>query len=265
MADSKSDGTKQPIGSDKPEDSFTLLDSPSDSKSTGVAAKKPSPSNASTETMKATSARTKAFNDCAIVPEIVSNFHHRFPGLLSKSLNRAPSDISFGELAPEDGLSGQFHELSGQFLPDTFNGYAEIPAEVIAKFMSEDHGQEVAGPFVPHLDVFSTKKVYVLHFAVPGASKDDVDVSWEPEKSSLMVNGVVYRPGSQQLVRSLITSERKIGMFKRHVQLPPPGTDENEEVDGLGITAKMENGILVVTVPKLEKESIAEFHKVEVE
>lgn len=128
-----------------------------------------------------------------------------------------------------------------------------------------EHDEDSEDTFTPPVDVFNTEKAYVLHFALPGASKEDVGVHWDPERSSLTVAGVVYRPGDEELVRSLVTSERSVGMFERRIELPPAGSDKKDEVDGLGITAKMENGILVVTVPKMERDSWTEIHKVDVE
>ncbi|RYP59885.1 hypothetical protein DL769_008350 [Monosporascus sp. CRB-8-3] len=131
-------------------------------------------------------------------------------------------------------------------------------------FSGENNGvQEDA--FVPPVDIFNTEQAYVVHFALPGASKEDIGVHWQPEKSSLTVAGVVYRPGNEQLLQSLISGERKVGMFERSIELPPVGSDKKEEVDGFGITAKMDNGILVVTVPKVEKDSWTEIHKIDVE
>lgn len=118
--------------------------------------------------------------------------------------------------------------------------------------------------FVPPVDIFNTEKAYVLHVALPGAVKEDVGVNWDADKSHLNVAGVVYRPGNEEFLQSLSTGERKVGMFERSIKLPPSNVDEKEEVDGFGITAKMDNGILIVTVPKLEKEW-TEIHKVDIQ
>jgi HSP20 family protein len=107
--------------------------------------------------------------------------------------------------------------------------------------------------FTPPIDVFSTEKEYVLHIALPGAKKEDMGVNWDAEKSVLNVAGVVYRQGDEEFLKSLSKSERKVGVFERTVKLPP-GNEEKEEVDGDNITAKLEDGILVVSVPKVEKE-----------
>lgn len=107
--------------------------------------------------------------------------------------------------------------------------------------------------FVPPIDIFSTETAYVLHIALPGAKKEDVGVNWDAEKGELNVAGVVYRKGDEEFLKTLSTGERKVGMFERSVKLPP-GSEEKEEVDEEGIMAKLEDGVLVVTVPKVEKE-----------
>jgi len=68
----------------------------------------------------------------------------------------------------------------------------------------------------------------------------------------------------------LVSGERRVGLFERKVQLPPFGgvardaEGEKEEVDADHITARMEDGILIVVVPKVEKEW-TEVRKVDIE
>lgn len=107
--------------------------------------------------------------------------------------------------------------------------------------------------FVPPIDVFSTETAYILHIALPGCKKEDVGVNWDADKGVLNVAGVVYRHGDEEFLKTLSQSERKVGVFEREVKLPP-GNEEKEEVDGDSITAKLEDGVLVVTVAKMEKE-----------
>jgi len=129
---------------------------------------------------------------------------------------------------------------------------------------ADENAEQEDNTFTPPVDVFNTEKAYVLHIALPGAVKEDVGVNWDPEQSVLNVAGVVYRPGNEEFLQSLASSERRVGMFERTITLPPAGSDEKEEVDGFGISAKMENGILIVTVPKAEKEW-TEVHKIDVD
>lgn len=107
--------------------------------------------------------------------------------------------------------------------------------------------------FVPPIDVFSAETAYFVHIALPGAKKEDVGVNYDSDKKILNIAGIVYRQGDEEFLKTLTQSERKVGVFDRNVKLPP-ATDEKEEVDGDAITAKLEDGILVVSVPKVEKE-----------
>jgi len=114
-------------------------------------------------------------------------------------------------------------------------------------------GADAENTFIPPVDIFSTETAYILHIALPGAKKEDVGVNWDADKGVLNVAGVVYRKGDEEFLKTLSQSERKVGLFERAVKLPP-GDEEKEEVDGDAISAKLEDGVLVVTVPKVEKE-----------
>lgn len=111
--------------------------------------------------------------------------------------------------------------------------------------------------FRPPLDMFNTANNWTLHLAVPGAKKEDIGVNWESRSSTLTVSGVVHRPGDEEFLGSMVSGERRVGLFERKIKLPPAddSNDENkDEVDSDHISAKMEDGILVIVVPKLEKE-----------
>lgn len=110
--------------------------------------------------------------------------------------------------------------------------------------------------FTPPVDLFEQPDRWVLHFALPGAKKEDVGVNWDADRSVLSVSGVVHRPGDEEFIRGLVSGERSVGLFSREVGLPPAGQDKGdskEEVNAEGIVAKMEDGVLVVTVPKVER------------
>jgi HSP20 family protein len=131
-----------------------------------------------------------------------------------------------------------------------------------------DNNETDADVFVPPVDIFTADTHWTLHIALPGAKKEDLAVNWDAEKSQLAVTGVVYRPGDEEFLKGLTQGERKVGMFERKVRLPPQTQTEKEskdEVDAEGIKAKMEDGVLVVTVPKVEKDEWTEVRKVDIE
>lgn len=118
--------------------------------------------------------------------------------------------------------------------------------------------------FAPPVDVFDRPTEWQVHVALPGAKKDDIGVNWDADKKTLNVAGVVHRPGDEEFLQSLTsTCERRLGMFDRSVKLPATDGDENDEADGDGITAKFEEGLLIVTVPKVERDW-TEIRKVDV-
>lgn len=119
---------------------------------------------------------------------------------------------------------------------------------------SEDH--------IPEADIFDTESAYVVHVSLPGAKKEDVGVNWDTEKSELSVAGVIYRPGDEEFLKTLAVNERKVGAFERKIRL---GTRANPaSIDADGITAKLEDGILRVEVPKLDS-GYVEIRKVDIE
>jgi HSP20 family protein len=114
----------------------------------------------------------------------------------------------------------------------------------------------------PEVDVFDTQSAYVVHASLPGAAKEDVGVTWDPERSELAIAGVVHRPGDEEFLKTLALDERKVGAFERKVRL---GTRANPaQVDVDGIVAKFENGILIIEVPKMMGEFV-EIKKVDIE
>ncbi|KAK0729386.1 hypothetical protein B0T21DRAFT_370961 [Apiosordaria backusii] len=120
--------------------------------------------------------------------------------------------------------------------------------------------------FSPPADVFDSDAFWTVHLAIPGAKKQDVGVHWDKERGVLVVSGVVYRSGDEEFLRGLVTGERKVGLFERKIKMPPVETENSdEEVDGDGITAKLEDGVLIVAVPKRKKEKgTAEIKRVQV-
>jgi HSP20 family protein len=124
-----------------------------------------------------------------------------------------------------------------------------------------------AETIVPPMDVFNGSEAWTIHMALPGAKKEDIAVNWDPDRSHLAVSGVIYRPGDEEFLANLVNAERKVGMFERKITLPLPPQDETaekEEVDDERITAKMEDGILIIVVPKLERDW-TEVRKVDIE
>jgi len=129
-------------------------------------------------------------------------------------------------------------------------------------FGEEGATKEQNDDFKPDVDVFDTPEAFVVHVSLPGAKKEDVGVNWDAEKSELSIAGVVYRPGDEEFLQTLAMNERKIGAFERKVRLGSRANPAAVDVDG--ITARMQDGVLSVEVPKLDS-GYVEVKKVDIE
>lgn len=117
--------------------------------------------------------------------------------------------------------------------------------------------------FTPPVDVFDTETAYVVHVSLAGAKKEDVAVSWNAETSDLTISGVIYRPGDEEFLKTLALDERNVGAFERKVRLGSRAYPAKVEADG--ITAKLEDGILRVQVPKEDKDDFVNIMTVDIE
>lgn len=116
--------------------------------------------------------------------------------------------------------------------------------------------------FHPPVDVFNSESSFHVHVSLPGAKKEDVGVNYDADKSELSIAGVIHRPGDEEFLKTLDMGERKVGVFDRKVRL---GTERHPaEVDADAITAKLEDGVLRVEIPKVEKDYV-EVKKVDIE
>lgn len=116
--------------------------------------------------------------------------------------------------------------------------------------------------FAPHADVFDTEDAYVIHLSLPGAKKENVDVNYDADKSEVSVAGVITRPGDEAFLKTLALDEREVGVFERKIRLGSRAHPAAVEVEG--IHAKMEDGILIITVPKVDREYV-DVTKVDIE
>ena len=153
----------------------------------------------------------------------------------------------------------------GNGAPPFLNNLAEMFQSQLFGDGNNDNNEACEGTssdFKPEVDIFDTPESFVVHVSLPGAKKEDVGVNWDAEKSELSVAGVVYRPGDEELLKSLALDERKVGAFERKVRLGSRANPAQVDVDA--ISAKMEDGVLRVLVPKQDAEYV-EIKKVDIE
>ena len=148
-------------------------------------------------------------------------------------------------------------EFISQFVPEDVLSHV-VPRDDMT---SKDAANANSKDFTPPADIFDTPDAYVVHVSLPGAKKEDVGVNWDADKSELNIAGVIYRPGDEEFLKTLALDERKVGVFDRKVKLGSKANPANVDADG--IAAKMEDGVLLVTIPKTEE--FVDVKKVDIE
>lgn len=102
---------------------------------------------------------------------------------------------------------------------------------------------ESTGAWIPAVDVFETKDGLKLIAELPGVRPDQVKVS--VEQGILTLRGEKEQHAEEQ-AESVHRYERSYGSFQRSFQLP-------SSVDADKVEARLEHGILTLTLPKAEK------------
>ncbi len=95
--------------------------------------------------------------------------------------------------------------------------------------------------FTPLADVEETDDAYVVEIELPGVRKSDVDI--ELTGAHLTVTGERKARERSGILRR---RERVVGRFRYEVALPG-------EVEEDGVSARLDDGVLTVTVPKAER------------
>jgi HSP20 family protein len=96
--------------------------------------------------------------------------------------------------------------------------------------------------YVPLVDIYETNDEFVLTADMPGVKKEDVNLKIE-EGSMLIFGKIAYR---ELLNRKFILKEKETGHFFRKFKI-------SDTIDETKVTAKFENGQLMVVLPKHER------------
>ena len=102
-----------------------------------------------------------------------------------------------------------------------------------------EESTQAARYFVPSADIHETDDALVISMEMPGVSRDAVEVMLE--KDVLKVSGQVDFSGYEGL--EPIYTEYAVGHFSRSFSL-------SSTIDQSGITATVDNGVLLLSLPK---------------
>ncbi len=113
----------------------------------------------------------------------------------------------------------------------------------------------VDAPRFPMVDIIESEGRYLLDADLPGMSKEDVDI--EVGMDHLVIKAEKSRE-TEEKKEGYVRKERGQTSFYRKVPIPP-------DADKDQISARLENGVLRVTIPKAEPAQKEEQKKVKVE
>ena len=110
-------------------------------------------------------------------------------------------------------------------------------------FSQENRPRIEIGDFKPRVDVSEDTKSIFFEVEIPGVKKEDVKVSVNNENIMTIKGEKKFERKDE--VTSCCRSERTYGEFMRSFQLP-------DNTDSEKISASYNNGILTLTIPKIE-------------
>ncbi len=94
---------------------------------------------------------------------------------------------------------------------------------------------------MPEVNIFETKDGYVLEAEMPGVSKEGLEITLEGNEMTIVGHRQTeVQPGE------LLFRERRLADYRRVFELDPA-------VDTTKVSAKMEQGVLTLTLPKSEQ------------
>lgn len=134
---------------------------------------------------------------------------------------------------------------TNEYVPATFSS-------LIDRFFNDTMTRSGGSSFQPRVDIVENEKAFELHVAVPGMNKEDFQI--EMNENFLTVSGE-RKFTNEKKDASWHSIETQYGNFSRSFSLP-------ENVDTARITAKYNNGILEVLIPKDEKKALKQTIKV---
>jgi HSP20 family protein len=140
-------------------------------------------------------------------------------------INRGTSPLAFRGAAMDDQFGRLVENMFQDFLAPLAQGARRIDE----------------GLAMPRLDVSEHEKAFEVQAELPGVKKEDVKVSIDGQR--VTIEGECQQANEQRQGEQLVYSERSTRRYQRSFTLP-------SEVDDASAEARLENGILMLTLPK---------------
>jgi HSP20 family protein len=120
---------------------------------------------------------------------------------------------------------------------------------VVEDYLAPQKSKTASSTIAPRINVTESEASYVVEAEMPGATKENVKISVDGNQVTLEAE--VKRDGDKKEGEKIIFSERSTQKFVRSFTLAT-------EVDDERSTAKLEHGVLTLTLPK--KQELAPKH-----
>lgn len=108
-----------------------------------------------------------------------------------------------------------------------------------------EKGNPEKGRFVPSVDVAEDEKNIYIHAELPGMGKEHVQVTVSEERILTIKGEKKQESKTENDEKNYVRIERSYGSFTRSFSLP-------DNVNTEGINAAFDNGVLNLTLPKME-------------
>ena len=129
-------------------------------------------------------------------------------------------------------------------VPGSWGPLAELEqvSERMRRMLEQTFGEVLADPtaWTPPVDIEEQDDSYVIEAELPGVKRQDVNI--ELVGNELLVTGEIKERERKGAIRR---RTRRIGRFEYRVRLP-------EQVDPENVDAKLDEGVLMVRVPKAQ-------------
>jgi len=131
---------------------------------------------------------------------------------------------------------------------DPFHTLADLQRDISrllqgGSYPSREQDAGVASDWIPAVDIREEIDRFVILADVPGVQREDIEITMD--QGALAIKGV-RAPVSEQEASRYSRMERVRGTFFRRFSLPDTADAEN-------ISARSENGVLQIAIPKQEK------------
>jgi len=118
----------------------------------------------------------------------------------------------------------------------------ELAVREKQELAKKEEGTAPGRTFVPAADIFETEEALTVVLEMPGVARDNVDIQIEDDV--LRVTGKIDLSSYQGL--EPVYTEYNVGHYARGFSL-------SSKVDREGIAARLEDGVLTLTLPKAKE------------